>query len=69
MPTVTSWTDALRDTRSLIRFRMATIRKRRRLRVAIAILGYAGDRLVRFAFCKREQVIEEAAARLAQALA
>ena len=29
----------------------------------------AGDRLVRFAFCKRERVIEEAAARLAQALA
>ena len=34
MPTVTSWTDALRDTRSLIRFRMATIRKRRRLRLS-----------------------------------
>ena len=39
MPTVTSWTDALRDTRSLIRFRMATIRKRRRLRWSIATLG------------------------------
>ena len=39
MPTVTSWTDALRDTRSLIRFRMATIRQRRRLRLSIATLG------------------------------
>ncbi len=39
MPTVTSWTDPLADTRSLVRFRTSTVRNPRRLRVFALVLG------------------------------
>jgi hypothetical protein len=39
VPTVASWTDAVRDTRSLIRFRVVTVRRRGRLRWFAGVLG------------------------------